>query len=331
MLYANLPAHVKAYNPLTHMVALDAATTTAARAAAIQHIFKGPIPGADYRLTAQPDGLQVSMPNLSYCQRFTAALPYGLSANVYIFVPVSGRPVPSCVIYHEGHGFSAANRVNVIAPLVAAGYMVAAVDMLFTGMSAGQSIQADIPNIGPCKLWNHNHMQLLNSATFCPLELFVRPTLATLGHFNFFGVTNIAMMGLSGGGLMTTLCAAIDPRILRSYSVSGTMPLYLSGWNLQNDLGEWEAFSQLNGNGLGLDYLDLYVMAAQGRTHWQVANVNDNACFAGTRQECFRVPLVNLVAGIGGTFNVVYDNTATTHDVWPWAMNAIKANIGTQF
>lgn len=327
MLYADLPQHVRDFDPTTFMVAKDAAGVASARSAAIQKIFGVAALDTAYRLTATQDGPPVSMPNLSFCQRFTAALPFGLSSNVYFFVPVTGRPQPAVVIYHEGHGAIAYNRSNVIAPLIAAGYMVAAIDMPMTGMNAGQTIAADIAGIGPVNIWGHQQLEIMDGGAVNPLSLFLLPTLATVNHCIINGVPNVAMMGLSGGGWTTTLYAALDPRILRSYSVSGTMPEYLRGWNNQDDWSDHEQRLP----GLGLDYLDLYVMASTGRTHWQVGNVNDPACFSGTRQDCFKTQIASLASAIGGTFAVVYDTTATAHDVSTWAISQIGTDLGTQF
>ena len=47
------------------------------------------------------------------------------------------------------------------------------------------------------------------------------------------------MIGLSGGGWTTTVYAAIDPRIVKSIPVAGTLPLYLRGDHYNHDLEQY--------------------------------------------------------------------------------------------
>ena len=67
--------------------------------------------------------------------------------------------------------------------------------------------------------------------------------------------TRVVMAGLSGGGWTTTLAAAIDPRIARSYPVAGTLPLYMRKcWSAGDTEQVIDTLYQIAG------YLDLYVL-----------------------------------------------------------------------
>ncbi|HYC61314.1 MAG TPA: hypothetical protein VEK79_17295 [Thermoanaerobaculia bacterium] len=67
--------------------------------------------------------------------------------------------------------------------------------------------------------------------------------------------SRVVMTGLSGGGWTTTLAAAIDPRIVRSYPVAGTIPLYMRQCLSSGDTEQFvDSLYQIAG------YLDLYVL-----------------------------------------------------------------------
>src|SRR5882724_11589473 len=60
------------------------------------------------------------------------------------------------------------------------------------------------------------------------VRFFVEPIAAALNCLLADGgYRSVYMVGLSGGGWTTTLYAAIDPRVRRSYPVAGSLPQYL--------------------------------------------------------------------------------------------------------
>ena len=88
-----------------------------------------------------------------------------------------------------------------------------------------------------------------------------------------FPTAAIYMTGISGGGWMTTMAAACDVRIVKSYQFVGSLPdmIYLN-----------RDFEQRL-NGLTADYLTLYMLAAcPGRRHMQVLYENDPVAFNRT-------------------------------------------------
>jgi hypothetical protein len=145
-----------------------------------------------------------------------------------------------------------------------------------------------------------------------------------LGKFSDY-----AACGLSGGGWSTTLIAALDTRIARSYSVAGSQPIYMRPAN--GSLGDaeqvWPEFYS------GCGYLDLYLMATSGGRHAeQIYNYSDDTVFgvaqyAGVepgRVRCSGLAYEPAIADwsgeistatsiTGGTFSTTIDHTSTSH------------------
>ncbi len=118
--------------------------------------------------------------------------------------------------------------------------------------------------------------------TGSPLRYFLEPVAVALNYLKtcadrdgFPKYAQYDMVGLSGGGWLTTVYAALDPTILISIPVAGTLPLYLRS-PIEGDPEQLHPpFYSLAG------YPDLYVMGAQGvgRAQIQVLNRYDTAAF----------------------------------------------------
>jgi hypothetical protein len=78
--------------------------------------------------------------------------------------------------------------------------------------------------------------------------------------------SRIVMAGLSGGGWTTTVAAAIDPRIVRSYPVAGSLPLYMRECMSKGDDEQVvDSLYEIAG------YLDLYLLGTYpGRKQIQI-------------------------------------------------------------
>ncbi len=161
------------------------------------------------------------------------------------------------------------------------------------------------------------------------------------------------MIGLSGGGWTTTLYAALDPRIMRSFPVAGSIPLYLRGTvssppspdisflgistisgNECNNLGDQE--QSLPDLYSIAGYPDLYVLGSYGtgREQVQILNRDDSCCF-GQAQEAnpddydddirtyefgVRKTLESLNAG---HFRLEVDEASTHHQISRQALHGI--------
>ena len=127
--------------------------------------------------------------------------------------------------------------------------------MPLTGMN-NQPIK-NLENIGSVKFFKHNQFVLLESENFSSLELFFAPINSTLNYLEKnYSFSEFHIVGISGGGWVSTVYPALDPRISKSFSVSGSLPLSLR--NVVDDVGDYEQFhpdlfSITN-------YYDLYIM-----------------------------------------------------------------------
>jgi pimeloyl-ACP methyl ester carboxylesterase len=270
------------------------------------------------------------LPNLDHTDEFATSFPFGFVGRGYHLVPVHGNG--RLMVYCEGHegSFTDDGREKVAA-LLAAGFAVLAFDMPMRGINDWPS-SIVLPSLGEVPFGSRSHwnLALLESSDFLPLRLFVEPILRALNqiertrHYDL-----VAMLGLSGGGWVTTIYAALDPRITRSYPVAGSLPFFL--WeehpisHRHEDEGDYEqrlpALFGIAG------HLDLYVMGASGpgRRQVQILNRYDPCCFFGTRARAY-APLVAeavSLAGNGGEFRLVIDQTHEQHAISAHALGLI--------
>jgi hypothetical protein len=164
-------------------------------------------------------------------------------------------------IWNKAHGYT-----DTASDLIDAGYTVVTLFMPFAG-----------------DVTEHNALPQPTS-TINYLKFFVDPATRALNQTaNQFSAAY--MVGKSGGGWLTHLLAAIDTRIAKSVGIAGSMPLFISGnWPGKRD---FEQFLP----GLGVDYPDLYIIAADtGREQMQILNHDDPCCFTGSFYESLSHP-----------------------------------------
>jgi len=164
-------------------------------------------------------------------------------------------------------------------------------------------IDLDMPDI---------HRELgknLTPATGSSLRYFLDPALGAIDHaLRTRDYELVAAVGLSGGGWETTVLAALDPRIKRSYSVAGSVPVVF-----REEDADWEQHE------VPLDYLDLYAMGVgeSGRKNFQFYNEFDPCCFKQTSVMPWAAPLSQRLATFPGEFGVYIIAMANTHDIQP--------------
>ena len=136
-----------------------------------------------------------------------------------------------------------------------------------------------IPGVGEIVLTSH---AMVFAYLDRPFRFFLEPIVRCLdyveAHYNY---DEIDMIGLSGGGWTTTVYAALDQRIKRSFPIAGSVPNYLRvgfeglGDEEQDDPGFYSI----------ANYCELYVMGSYGadRGQLQILNRYDSCCFYGTR------------------------------------------------
>ncbi len=201
----------------------------------------------------------------------------GLQGLAYHFSPA--RPNRELVVVHHGHactldddpsprevGYGLQRTINA---LLREGYGVLGVFM---------------PHMSPGDCTG-GHDALMRSAVRegSPMKYFLDPIAVCLNHLrmrsqagNFPKYRSFHMTGLSGGGWTTTVYAAVDTAIRRSFPVAGSIPLYLRQGGSVGDLEQFEpSFYSIAG------YPDLYLLGAHGRGRQQVQILvrRDDCCF----------------------------------------------------
>ncbi|MGD9509592.1 MAG: hypothetical protein AB7I59_06965 [Geminicoccaceae bacterium] len=286
------------------------------------------LPTAIYRNVQ--DERVAGLPNLDHADELDTSFPYGFLARGFHLVPVRGNG--RLVIYCEGHEGSFTNdgREKVSA-LLAAGFAVLAFDMPMRGVNEWPHL-IRIPGLGevPFEGESHWNLALLESDGFVPLRMFFEPILRALNYVEHTSPYElVAMLGLSGGGWMTTVYSALDPRVDRSYPVAGSMPFFL--WeehpisHRHEDEGDYE--QRLPGLFANVSHLDLYAMGASGpgRRQVQILNRYDPCCFFGTRSRAYASLVADAVRdiGAGGSYRLAIDQTHEQHAISTHALGLI--------
>ena len=276
------------------------------------------------------DATVAGPPNLERMDVLTVELPFGFVSRAYHFIPkaANGR----AAIYQEGHDGSFRQIArSTIAGLLEAGFAVLAFDMPLRGVTRAPA-WVDVPGLGPLTFSSGSHWNLgiLETESFSPLRLFLDPVLAGVNYLQrCCGYQRIVMVGLSGGGWGTTVYAALDPRIQRSYPVAGSLPFFLRGRHpgsgrFASD-GDYEqrvaGFYRIAG------YLDLYVLGSlgQNRRQVQILNKYDPCCFAGTTATRYAPLVSERIAELrpGGSYELVIDGSHADHAISEHAIRLI--------
>ena len=165
----------------------------------------GEVVGPEKGAARQVERLQISM---DYDTQSTAWLYHSKSPN--------GR----LVIYHHGFASRFTDNQWFIDRLLEEGYAVIAINLLG---NAGNSAWASLPVGGAAHL--HSELDEIDR----PLRLHLDPAIAAIDlATGALGYDSVDMIGFSAGAFITTVAAAVDPRIRRSYPIAGVYPISLS-------------------------------------------------------------------------------------------------------
>ena len=251
-------------------------------------------------------------------------MEFGLESSIYHFIPTASNN--RLVLFHQGHAGDFFHGKKQIRQFLDAGFAVAAFSMPLLGLNNQPTLH--LPRLGRLRLTHHDQMKYLSPRQGHPVQYFIHPVIATLNYLEAaHGYDGIAMAGISGGGWTTILCAALDPRIRKSFSVAGSYPIYLRS-NAERDWGDWEqTVPELYRTA---NYLELYVLGAagQGRKQLQVINKYDPCCFAGEKWRTYRASVANQVETIGdGEFDLLLDDTHAEHTISDFALRRIMEEL----
>lgn len=335
-----IPSQIASQNAANFIHVSDATTANAMRADLIQKVFNAATisapNAATYHSTFNPTGtIWATATNVASIEEWRVTTSRGFVSRLYRFIPTTYRNPTTGkagVIVAAGHG-----EIGTYDPygigiryLLSVGYEVWTVDMPASPATLNvPPVVVDDPVVGVVQIRHHDDMQVLKTTNYNPLRVFMEPIAAIVDNMASRGVTNVGMFGLSGGGWTVTLYAALDTRILAAYSVAGSMPIYARSWTApHNSIGDWE---QREIPALGADYTDLYILAAQNRRFVNIHNVYDPVCFGGYAASHYTSAINTVMTTVGGSYDAVFDTTATTHTITAWSHNWIWTDLATRF
>ena len=260
--------------------------------------------------------------NLEQIEKIEIVMDYGLNSNPYLFIPENSNG--KLIIYHRGHDGDFFLGKDTISYFIKEGYAVLAFSMPLVGNNNQPVV--DLENFGKIKLRYHDDFELLDPTNFSPIKFFVEPIIVSLNYtdknYNF---ESYYMVGISGGGWTTTLSAALDDRISKSYSVAGSLPFFLRS-DLQ-DLGDYE--QRVRSLYQIANYLELYTIASYGeeRKHVQIFNKFDPCCFAGESLLNYYDTMEQKLSDLSGTFEIWIDDTHKEHKISSHMINLILSSM----
>lgn len=252
-------------------------------------------------------------------QAWSVRMDHGVDSRVLVLTP-SRLTQATAVIYQQGHEGSAWAGRRVIGKLLERGHRVVVLEMPLLGANSQPLVH--LRRHGQVRFQDHDYFSLLdhefggNSIRF-----FVEPVIACINQLAVGGVEKFAMLGWSGGGWTTTLCAALDRRISRSFSVAGSLPFSL---RRRGELSDYEnhlpALYDL------ANYPELYVLSAHGpgRVAMQILNEFDPVAWSGRRGLLYEQCVQQALSRLGeGHFQCLIDSTWVGHGISNYALNEI--------
>ena len=236
-------------------------------------------------------------------------MEFNIQSTAHLIIP--RRDSFDFLIFHMGHNDSFLNYTDLIEPIIDAGFGMALLDMPLEGINNQPVVFHK--SFGEFVLDNHDKLALLeNDSSPHYLNVFIEPVLNILNFVSSeFNIGKMAMMGLSGGGWTTQLSAAIDSRITHSFSIAGSVPMFLR-MPFPENYGDYEQVHPALFQHFG--YMDLYVLGAHNRFQKQYFNYYDPCCFGGDLTLIYE-PIIKDVLGESGSFSVEIDYNSFKHDV----------------
>ena len=277
------------------------------------------------------DERYANLVNLHQIDRLTVEMEWGLTSTAYHFVP--SKPNGKLLVYQGGHDGDFVVAKDLIAKFLKNGFGVLALSMPLEAPNNQPVV--DLEGIGRIQLTFHDQLKFLKMKTGHPVQLLLTPVAVCLNHVQPLGYHAIYMTGVSGGGWTTTVYAALDPRITRSYPVAGSLPLHLredrdrsNSAHRGADWGDYEqTIPELYAIG---NYLDLYILSSfgEGRKQLQILNKYDPCCLAGESFRSYEGVVNDRVRSLGGgSFAVFLDTKNRHHSISDNAVEAILNDI----
>ena len=251
-------------------------------------------------------------------------MEFGIESIVYKFIPKN--PNNQVILYHQGHEGGFYNGTKQIRQFIENGYTVIAFSMPLKGLNNQPTVKL---SLGQIKMTRHDAMRFLLPKQGHSIKYFIEPVIITLNYLERnYDYSLVSMVGISGGGWTTTLAAAADTRISKSFPVAGTYPIYLRSDTTSSTWGDFEQ----NDPDLytSVNYLDLYILGAHGknRKQLQILNKYDPCCFSGTKGESYKDIVKARLQQLGtGEFDLLLDDSHHKHMISNLAMSQILEEI----
>jgi hypothetical protein len=334
-----LHAAAASASPLPTSKINSAADVGTVRGNLIQYIWKGGgLPTTSASLVQQNAGDPgyAGLKGLYRIDRLAVSMDYGVSTNLLVFWPSGGNNNRLVVVWN-GHGGDPSIMMSTIQFFLSNHFIVLeGWEPLEPEYPASTKYPVvTTPDFGTFTLWSHDYFEWLDSPSLSPIKFFMEPVAQGINYMlKNYAIKQIAMTGLSGGAWTTTLYAAIDPRVQKSYPVAGTMPIYLrSTYNI----GDWEqTVAALYHTA---EYMDQYILGSFGTTpggaprdQIQVLNSNDTCCFSGAQYNTYpyQQAVDDRLTQIGGSASqfTVYIAQNNAHSVTQDALNTMLKDLG---
>ena len=261
--------------------------------------------------------------NLKSIHKFNISMEYGINSIAYLFLPENSNN--KLIIYHQGHDGDFIIGKENIDFFLDEDYAVLAFSMPLLGMNDQPII--DLERFGKIKFTSHNQFKFLESSEFSPIKFFVEPIGVSLNYLDKnFNFDSYYMVGISGGGWTTVLFSAIDDRITQSYSVAGSVPMFMRSDS--KNIGDYEQIvPELYRIA---NYLELYILSSFGdeRKHVQIFNKNDPCCFSGNVSGLYDYKInEKLIELDSGNFFLYIDDTHKEHKISEYSRTLILQHM----
>ena len=249
--------------------------------------------------------------NLKQIDQITISMDYGVNSKPYLFVPITSNN--KLVIYHQGHGGDFLIGKNTIQYFLDNNFSVLAFSMPL--IYPNNQPVVILENFGNLILNSHDDFRFIESENFSPIKFFVEPITISLNYIDkTYNFESYDMVGISGGGWTVTLYSAIDDRISQTYSVAGSLPIYLRSIpENRGDYEQWQPDLYQIAN-----YLDLYIMGSFGenRKFVQIFNKYDSCCFSGTLYTSYEDEIKKTISELNkGHFEIYLDDSHKSHKI----------------
>jgi hypothetical protein len=263
-----------------------------------------------------------TLTNLSRIDKLEVEMEWNLNSIAYHFVP--DKSIKKAIIYHQGHRGKFVEGISTIQAFLSRGYNVIALSMPLKGYNRKPIVNFE--RFGKMMIVSHEQMCLLTPESGHPVRYFLEPVMVMVNYLEKLGSDQIMMIGISGGGWTTTMCGAMDPRILKSFPVAGSLPFYLRARDIHNQstFGDYEQYVPEVYR--IANYLDLYILGAFGdnRRQLQILNQYDSCCFDGTGYTTYVDLIKSRMSKIGkGDYDVYLDSSHREHKISDAALEII--------